>query len=96
MGALEAGNKSQHAAVAKALADGNSNVRLGAVRALSTLDAAELLPHAPGLAKLLEERRAERRDDLMSALIDAEIDGQTLSQEELLGFCFLPRRRSRR
>jgi cytochrome P450 len=40
-------------------------------------------------AVLLEERRAERRDDLMSALIDAEIDGQTLSQEELLGFCFL-------
>lgn len=40
-------------------------------------------------AKLLEERRRERRDDLMSALIDAEIDGQRLSQEDLLGFCFL-------
>lgn len=39
--------------------------------------------------KLLEERRSERRDDLMSALIDAELDGQKLSQEELLGFCFL-------
>jgi hypothetical protein len=39
--------------------------------------------------KLLEERRSERRGDLMSALIDAELDGQKLSQEELLGFCFL-------
>lgn len=40
-------------------------------------------------AKLLEERRCERRDDLMSALLDAEIDGERLSQEELLGFCFV-------
>ena len=39
--------------------------------------------------QLLEERRRQRRDDLMSALIDAEIDGQRLSQEDLLGFCFL-------
>lgn len=40
-------------------------------------------------AKLLELRRVERRDDLMSALIDAELEGERLSQEELLGFCFL-------
>lgn len=40
-------------------------------------------------AQLLEERRRERRDDLMSALIDAEIGGRRLSQEELLGFCFV-------
>ena len=39
--------------------------------------------------ELLEERRGERRNDLMSALIDAELDGQKLSHEELLGFCFL-------
>jgi hypothetical protein len=39
--------------------------------------------------ELLAERRKERRGDLMSALIDAELDGQKLSQEELLGFCFL-------
>jgi len=39
--------------------------------------------------KLLELRRVERRDDLMSALIDAELDGERLSHEELLGFCFL-------
>lgn len=40
-------------------------------------------------AQLLDERRRQRRDDLMSALLDAEIDGQKLSQEELLGFCFV-------
>jgi len=40
-------------------------------------------------AKLLTERRAEPRDDLMSALIAAEIDGEHLSDDELLGFCFL-------
>lgn len=39
--------------------------------------------------KLLAERRAEPQDDLMSALVAAEIDGQHLSQEELLGFCAL-------
>jgi len=38
---------------------------------------------------LLDERRRSRRDDLMSALMDARIDGQELTQEELLGFCFV-------
>jgi cytochrome P450 len=40
-------------------------------------------------AVLLEERRRARRNDLMSALIDAKLDGQALTQEELLGFCFV-------
>lgn len=40
-------------------------------------------------AQLLGERRAQRRDDLMSALLDAEIDGQRLRDDELLGFCFV-------
>ncbi|MGH7337960.1 MAG: cytochrome P450, partial [Myxococcota bacterium] len=39
-------------------------------------------------SKLLAERRSARRDDLMSALVDAELDGQQLSEEDLLGFCF--------
>ncbi len=39
-------------------------------------------------ALLLEERRRERRDDLMSALIDAEIDGEHLAHDEILGFCY--------
>jgi cytochrome P450 len=39
-------------------------------------------------SKLLAERRVTRRDDLMSALVDAELDGQQLSEEDLLGFCF--------
>ena len=40
-------------------------------------------------ARLLGERRAERHDDLISALLDAEIDGQRLGEDELLGFCFV-------
>jgi cytochrome P450 len=40
-------------------------------------------------AELLTERRRCRGDDLMSALLDAEVDGEHLSDEELLGFCFL-------
>jgi cytochrome P450 len=40
-------------------------------------------------ARLLDTRRAARQDDLMSALIDAKLDGEALSQEELLGFCFV-------
>ncbi len=40
-------------------------------------------------ARLLEERRANRRPDLMSALLDAEVEGRRLTQEELLGFCFV-------
>ena len=40
-------------------------------------------------AELLAERRKRPGDDLMSALLAAEVDGQRLSEEELLGFCFL-------
>ena len=39
-------------------------------------------------AHLLDARRRQRRDDLMSALVDAEIDGEKLTEEEILGFCF--------
>lgn len=37
----------------------------------------------------LAERRKESRDDLMSLLLAAEVDGEKLSQEELLDFCQL-------
>ncbi len=40
-------------------------------------------------AELLEERRRSPRDDLMTALLEAEVDGQRLSDNELLGFCLL-------
>ena len=38
---------------------------------------------------LLADRRKQPQDDLMTALISAEVDGQQLSEPELLGFCFL-------
>ena len=40
-------------------------------------------------SELLEQRRREPRDDLLTALLDAEIDGDHLSEDELLGFGWL-------
>ena len=40
-------------------------------------------------ARLIEERRRQPRNDLVSALIAAQIEGQHLSLPELLGFCVL-------
>jgi cytochrome P450 len=37
----------------------------------------------------LAERRVRPADDLMTALVQAEVEGERLSEEELLGFCFL-------
>ncbi len=37
---------------------------------------------------LLDERRRRPAEDLMSALIAAELDDETLSDEEILGFCY--------
>ena len=39
--------------------------------------------------EILAERRRQPREDLVTALLHAEIDGERLSEEELLGFCFL-------
>jgi cytochrome P450 len=43
----------------------------------------------PYFSGLLEERRREPRDDLLTALSNAEIDGERLSEHELVRFCFL-------
>jgi cytochrome P450 len=40
-------------------------------------------------AQILQERRHHPQDDLISHLLEAEIDGQHLSDNELLGFCVL-------
>jgi cytochrome P450 len=37
----------------------------------------------------LDERRVERRDDLMSRFLDAEVAGERLTEDEILGMCFL-------
>jgi cytochrome P450 len=39
--------------------------------------------------KLIAARRAEARDDMLSILVNAEIDGDRLSHEDLLNFAFL-------
>ena len=40
-------------------------------------------------SRLLSNQRHRLHDDLMTALIGAEVDGQTLTDDELLGFCLL-------
>jgi cytochrome P450 len=40
-------------------------------------------------AAFLAERRTHPQDDLMTALVQAEVEGQRLSEDELLGFCLL-------
>ena len=37
----------------------------------------------------LERRREQRGDDLVSGLLDAEVDGEKLSEDEIVGFLFL-------
>jgi len=39
--------------------------------------------------RLLEARRENPREDLITSLSNAEIDGERLSQQELVNFCFL-------
>ena len=41
------------------------------------------------LNETYEQRRKQPQDDLMSALLEAEIDGQRLSSQELMGFALL-------
>jgi cytochrome P450 len=38
---------------------------------------------------MIQQRSREPQNDLISALLDAQIDGQHLNQRELLGFCIL-------
>lgn len=40
-------------------------------------------------AQVLQERRANRKDDLISILCESELDGEALSDEDILWFCFL-------
>ena len=39
--------------------------------------------------RVLDERRVERRDDLLSHFLDVELEGERLTQEEILDICFL-------
>ncbi|MFD1642615.1 cytochrome P450 [Halohasta litorea] len=40
-------------------------------------------------SSLIETRRADPQDDLITAIIDAEVDGHRLSEREMVGFCTL-------
>ena len=43
----------------------------------------------PYYMDLIADRRAQRRDDLVSALLDVDMDGERLTDEELCAFLFL-------
>jgi cytochrome P450 len=36
---------------------------------------------------IVSDRRRDPRDDLVSAILQAEVDGQSLTDDEVLGFC---------
>jgi cytochrome P450 len=57
-----------------------------AVAAAAMEGGANLIAYFEGL---IRNRRSSPRDDLLTALIEAEIDGERLSEEELLGMCVL-------
>ena len=40
----------------------------------------------PYILRWLEERRARPKDDLLTRLVEAEVDGERLSEEDILGF----------
>ncbi len=39
--------------------------------------------------EILDEREAERRDDLLSRFLDTEVDGERLTRDDILDICFL-------
>jgi cytochrome P450 len=66
------------------------------VSAAATYDPAKPRQPSPAVKELFEyfgaviaERMKRAQDDLISDLLRAEVDGQRLTSEEVLGFCFL-------
>ena len=55
------------------------------VRALDQFSTA-VLEMRPYVAMQVERRRAEPTDDLLSRLVEAEVDGERLTEDEILGF----------
>ena len=41
------------------------------------------------IVAIVDERRRAPRDDLVSALLSATVDGESLSEDEIIGFCYL-------
>jgi cytochrome P450 len=70
-----------------------SDAIIGSDEGLAEEERAALFQEIQGMfgyfTQVLEERRQHPRDDLISALLAASVDGQRLSTMELLGFCGL-------
>ncbi|MEM4781409.1 MAG: cytochrome P450, partial [Halalkalicoccus sp.] len=66
--------------------DGTSEAELDAFQKRQERVLEELSAY---FAEMIELRRAEPRDDLISALVEAEVEGHELTEREVLGFCML-------
>jgi cytochrome P450 len=65
-----------------------SNMAGGSVD-YDALDSSAIFEMSSYFFNLIELRRSQPQDDLISALLKAEVDGQKLEMMELLGFCSL-------
>ncbi len=67
---------------------GLANTLTGGEKAVQALDqfSAAVLEMRPYVAMQVERRRANPTDDLLSRLVEAEVDGERLSEDEILGF----------
>ena len=76
------------AAAANAMVSWNDPEFVGDGDAMGVLLDALMTLHSTAFA-LVEARRAEPRDDLVTALVHAEVDGATLTEEEIASFFVL-------
>ena len=67
---------------------GLANTLTGGEKAAQSLDkfSAAILEMRPYVAAQVQKRRAKPIDDLLSRLVEAEVDGERLTDDEILGF----------
>jgi cytochrome P450 len=67
---------------------GLANTLTGGEKSVQALDqfSAAILEMRPYVAAQVARRRAEPTDDLLSRLVEAEVDGERLTEDEILGF----------
>jgi cytochrome P450 len=66
-----------------------SEAERGTIAASTRTALAGRLKMTEFFAELLKERRREPREDLVSILLESEVDGERLDEVDILAFCFL-------
>jgi len=85
---IEEADRDRVAAAANAMVSWNDAEFVGDGDAMGVLLDALMTLHTTAFG-LVEARRAEPRDDLITALVQAEIDGEQLTEEEIASFFVL-------